>query len=164
MANVGGLLKGTERTIKRFIDSPGGLWYPKSTSDLINFMFSLPEFYDRSDLKIVVRWSSGSTTTTDTITFRARYATATIDSGALRGASLTALDTTIVADSPTATADSIMHTAAGIINPGNMDSEKVLLIALDVSAVSGIVLGPAKASRVAVHGIQLEFAPKLTTS
>ena len=164
MANIGGVLRGTERTIKRFVAVTDRKWYPKSTSDRYDFLFYLPEFYDRSDLKVRVLWSSGSATAADTITFRGRYATAAIDSGQLATATLTAFDTTISADSPTATADSIMRSPAGVINPGNIDSEKFVLISLDVSAVSGINLGPAQSDRIAVYGIELEYAPKLVTS
>ena len=88
----------------------------------------------KSPIDFRVHWSSASTTTTDTITWKILYKALTVDSTAL-AAPTTALSTAIAADTNVAGANAMQKTAWGTLN-GNLlahDSYAILIVECDAA-------------------------------
>lgn len=161
---IGGHVVGSGKTIKRYVPMQQLIgeasWRPKSTSSFVQFLMKFPDIWHRSDLRISVLWQTANSTTTNTITFRARYAAVTMNSssgGALKDPTLSALDTTISADTVIA-ADIGHESPQGAINPGTPDPEKLYLFQIDVSA-SDLTLGSASSDNVQLLGVFFEYVP-----
>ena len=134
------------------------MWQPRATTETVTYLWHQPKYDVASALNIRVLWSTNNTTTTNSITPRILYARLTEDTTAVAIGS-TALDTVIAADNPTATAHSLMKSAAGVLAAGTVTDGQLLLLALNINAVSGITLGAGNSDNVNVYGVILEFVP-----
>lgn len=105
-----------------------------------------------STVNLYVVWSNNTTITTNTATWRLRYAAVTPETDAIT-ASVAALDTAITSDAALATADVVQRTPAGVINAGNFLEGDWLKLRLDLSSVSGFALGT---DIVRWHGVEVE--------
>lgn len=150
---------GSPRLRKTRLEIPGGgTWGPGSTTDTMRWVTRLDDLWPGSEIQVRVIWSTLSTTTTDSVTWRVRYANVTYDSGALAGATLSALDSTISADNAVGTASAVLKSPIGRIYPKNVSPDKEVMFELNASAVSGIDLGEGQADNVQVYGIELAYA------
>lgn len=135
-----------------------GTWQPISTTETIRWIVKLRDMHPRSFVNIKVHWSTKSTTLADTVTWRVRYASITENTEALKDVTVSALDTTIAADNAVATANAVLVTSKGLINPGNVSPNEPLLLELNAQTLSGIVLGDAnQVDDVHVYGIEIEY-------
>lgn len=134
-------------------------WRPLSLSTFIYTWQDLPDLYVRSGVKFRVIWSTDSSTAADTVTWRVRYRTMTIDSTDLvtTGTTFSALDTTIVADNAVTTANAYRRTAAGVLAPGRLVAGEHYCFEVGVTAASGITLDTTDAN-VQFFGLELEYA------
>lgn len=103
-------------------------------------------------IKISVLWSTNSTTTTQTATWKILYKRLALGDGL--AAAATDLNTTITADSVLGTAYGLNETAQGVITAGTLSRGDVLHLLAELDAVSG--LNPA-VSGVYFHGIYIEY-------
>ena len=142
--------------IGRFNGAPRGPWQPASTGETVSFVWYQPKYDVASALNVRVHWSTANTTASNSVTFRVRYGTLTIDTTAA-ALGTTALDTVIVADNPTTTAHSYMRTAAGVLAAGTVTDGQAIVLALNANAASGITLGAGASDNVNVYGVELEY-------
>lgn len=163
-------LPGVRDTRKYFIgaerfagvDGPAG-WQPEKTFTTANNMMiralvQLDDVWPKADLKFRVVWSTDSTTTTDGVTWRVRIAKAVVDTTALDGITLTALDTTITEDFAIGTANVPLKTAAGLKIGGILaDPTDFLFVAVDCNAVTGLSLDEFTGARVTFLGLEIEY-------
>ena len=111
---------------------------PDAAGDMIGLTFNVPYDCDvESGIDFAVQWSSTSTTTTDTATFKVEYTKHTIDTTAL-ATGATALSTVIAADTNVAGASAIQQTAWGTINGGTLTNGDFLALNVECDAVSGM--------------------------
>lgn len=103
-------------------------------------------------LKVSVAWSTSSTTTSQTATWKVLYSA--IAAGEALAVAGTALDTAIVADSVTSVAYALQETPQGIIVSNTLSRSDMLHILVELDAVSG--LNPAS-DTVFLHGVYLEY-------
>ena len=103
-------------------------------------------------IKISVLWSTNSTTTTQTATWKILYKRLALGDGL--AAAATDLDTTITADSVLGTAYGLNETPQGVITAGTLTRGDTLHLLAELDAVSG--LNPA-VSGVYFHGIYVEY-------
>lgn len=162
---VGGNVAGGGSTREKLLWLPvsassegGATWLPTTTTDTIRWVTPLPNLWPGSEVKVKVIWSTGSSTTSDTVTWRVRYADVAFDSGALAGVTLSALDTTIDADNAFSTANAILRSPTGRINPAGISPDNFVLFELNANATSGIDLGGGP-DNVQVYGLEVLYAP-----
>ena len=103
-------------------------------------------------IKISVLWSTNSTTTTQTATWKILYKRLALGDGL--AAAATDLNTTITADSVLGTAYGLNETPQGVITSGTLSRGDILHLLAELDAVSG--LNPA-VSGVYFHGIYIEY-------
>src|SRR3990167_8834945 len=144
------------------VDGPSG-WQPDLTFTTANnlhvrALVQLDDIWPGGDLKFRVVWTTSSTTTTQTATWRVRIAKAVVDTTALDGITLTAMDTAIAADAAVGTANVPLKTAAGLKIGGILaDPTAFLVVAVDLNAVSGLSLDALTGDRVTFLGVEIEF-------
>lgn len=103
--------------------------------DGVAFAWPIPFDLDIDyEVEFRVHWSSGSTTTTDTIEWIVKYKELTVDSTAIDAPS-TALNTVIATDTNVAGVNAWQATAWGKINGGTLTNGRILL--LDVACTDG---------------------------
>lgn len=124
-----------------------------STGQTFDTLANLPNMSSSATINLYVLWSTDSTTTTQTATWRLRYAAVTPETDATT-ASVAVLTSAIAADTVTATANMLQRTAAGVIDPNNVLEGDWLKLRLDCSAVSGLALAT---DVVNFHGVEIEF-------
>lgn len=103
-------------------------------------------------IKISILWSTTSTTTTQTATWKILYNKKALGQGL--AAAATALDTAVAADSVLSTAYGLNETPQGVINAGTFSRGDIVHLLAELDAVSG--LNPA-VSGVYFHGIYFEY-------
>lgn len=112
-----------------------------AAGDLVTLMWPIPYDCDvQSNIDVAVLWSSDQTTTTDTFTWKVLYKELTVDTTAV-DIPATALDTAITADTNIGTANALQQTPWGTINGGTLTNGNVLLLHVELDAVSGATLG-----------------------
>ena len=120
------------------------------TGDSVGILYPVPYDMDvQSALDFAVVWTSDTSTSTETVTWKVLYTELTIDSEAIE-VGATALDTAIAADAQAGTAQAIQQTAWGTLNGGTLTAGNWLALDVSYSAESGI-----DASSDAVHGLYL---------
>jgi len=163
-------LPGVRNYRRRFISAnefaggePGG-WKPDAVFTtannlMIKALVSLDDVWPSADLLPRVVWSTSSTTTTQTATWRVRLAKVPISGTvAPNSATLTALDTTLTASAALATADVPIQTAQGRKIGGILaDPTDLLLIAVDLNAISGLSANQFTGDNITFLGIILEY-------
>ena len=119
----------------------------------------IDEMWPGADLLPRVVWTTSSTTTTQTATWRVRLAKVPLGGTvAPNGATLTALDTTLAASAAIATASVPIQTAQGRKLGGILaDPTDLLLVVVDLNAVSGLSLNALTGDGVTFLGIILEY-------
>ena len=152
------------RPVKEFIPISqfgvgANFWAPNSTTEAVSCVYVNDKLDVGSYIKLRVLWSSGSSTTTDTATFKILYTPVTIETDALPGLPSTALDTAITADACSATANILKYSPQGIINGGTVTDSDALVLLLNVNAVSGLTLDGTAAGGVVVYGVEIEYNP-----
>ena len=159
--NLGGVIPGVDGVKKVFIPAAafGGVaantWRPLSTSSYIHTWIPLFDLYPGSDVEVYVHWTTSSTTTTDTCTWIVNYRSTTADTDAAT-ADFTALDTAISADAAGSTANAVMRTGAGRIDPRNLQADELHAFQVGVSATSGLTLGDT--DNVNFVGLELRYS------
>jgi hypothetical protein len=112
-----------------------------AAGDLVVIMWPIPYDCDvKSDVDFAVQWSSDQATLTDTFTWKVLYKEITVDTTAI-DIPATALDTTITADTNVAGVHALQQTPYGTINGGTLTNGRVLLVHVELDAVSGATLG-----------------------
>ena len=118
--------------------------------DMVGVMWPIPYDCDvKSKIEFAVQWSSDQTTTTDTFTWKILYTEATVDTTAI-DIPATVLSTAIAADANVAGVHALQQTPYGILNGGTLTNGRVLLLSVELDAVSGATLGSD-----VVHGFNL---------
>lgn len=162
IGNVTGVTPLTSREARKFIHASefGGVaansWRPENTSVFIYRRLNLPDMFPRSGMKIYVHWSTSNTGTSNTVTWRVRYNSATPESTDSVNGTFSALDTTIAADSPVGTANAFRRTAAGVLAPGRLVPDDFFAFEVGVTATSGITLGDT--DNVQFFALELRYA------
>lgn len=162
-------LPGVRNTRKKIIRSqefagvgPSG-WQPEATFTTANAMYvnalvSLDDIWPKADMLFRVLWSTSSTTTTNTATWRVRIAKAALDTTALDGITLTALDTAITSDAAISTANAPLMTPQGKKIGGILaDPTDLLMVTVDLNSVSGFSLDEFTGDRVTFLGVEIEY-------
>jgi len=124
-----------------------------SAAQSFSALVNLPIISAGSQINLYVLWSTESTTTTDSVTWRLRYAAITPETDATT-ASVAALDTAIVADTANGTANVLQRTPAGIVQPGSVLEGDLLKLTLDAPTVVGLTLA---GTVVNFHAVEIEF-------
>lgn len=132
-----------------------GMWTQRitATSQTFDALVPLNDGSSSMNMNVYVVWSTGSSTTTDDVTFRIRYAALSPETD-LTTATVAVLDTAIAADTASGTANTLKRTAAGVINAGNYLEADALKLRLDVTAVTGLTLA---GTVVNVHWVEVEY-------
>lgn len=126
----------------------------EAAGDDFHWLWMPPSNLDTSaPVKVSAIWTSNSTTTTQTATWKVLYGQDTFNSGAMAAAA-TALDTAIAADNCLGTAYVLQQSPEGLIGPGDIDPAKMMHILCELDAVSG--LNPAS-DVVFLVGIMIEY-------
>ena len=124
-----------------------------STGQTYDALVNLPILSASSHINVYVLWSTDSTTTSNTATWRLRYAAVTPETDATT-ATVAVLTTAIAADAASATANTLQRTAAGVIDAGNVLEGDMLKLRLDIASVVGFALAT---DVVNLHSVELEF-------
>jgi len=125
---------------------------PDDAGDMVGLAFNVPYDCDvKSGIDFAVQWSSSSTTTTHTATFKVEYTRHTIDSTAL-ATGATALSTVIAADTNVAGAHAIQQSEFGTINGGTLTNGDFLALNVELDAVSGLA-----ATTVAMYNLVIRY-------
>ncbi len=103
-------------------------------------------------VKFSVLWSTNSTTTTQTATWKVLYNEGGV--GEALAAAASSPDTTITADSVLGTAYMLNETSQAVINSGTFDRNDVIHVLAELDDVSGLV--PSSAV-VILHGMYFEY-------
>ena len=112
-----------------------------AAGDLITVMWPIPYDCDvKSKVEFAVGRSSNQATTTDTFTWKVLYKELTVNSTAI-DVPATALSTAIAAHANVAGVHAIQETPYGILNGGTLTNGRVLLLHVELDAVSGASLG-----------------------
>ena len=112
-----------------------------AAGDLVVLTWPIPYDCDvRSDIEFSVGWASDQATTTDTFTWKVLYKELTVNTTAI-DIPATALDTAIAADANVAGVHALQESPYGIINGGTLTNGRVLLLHVELDAVSGASLG-----------------------
>lgn len=135
----------------------GNSWTPISTTETVQCLYLNDKIDKGSDINFRVLWSTGSSTTTDTATWRILYTKVTLESTALPGAAATALDTAIVADAASSTANVLKATAQGTIDGETITDGDALVLSLNLNAVSGLTLDGTSAEGATAYGVEIEY-------
>lgn len=165
---VGGNLRGASTAtrklflpVNRAMGFQDTAWYPAKTTTLpLRFLTTLPDLAPGSDVKVRPIWSTASITTTQTATWRVRQFQATFGSTALGNVTLVAASSAAEASAAVATANAVQKGSAATFYPGVISNEKLVMFAVDASAVSGLTLGEDHANNVCLYGIEIEYAPQ----
>ncbi len=149
-------------TIREFIPISqfgvaGNSWTPISTDETVQAVYMNDRLDKGSAIGLRVLWSTGSSTTTDSATFRILYTPVTIETDALPGIASTALGTAITADVASATADVLKYSPQGVIAAETITDGDALVLALNVNATSGLALDGIAAENVVVYGVEIEY-------
>ena len=125
-----------------------------AAGDDIHTLLPLPNnICVKCPIKLSVLWSTTSSTTSQTATWKVLYnETAT---GSLLDTAATALDTPITADSVEDVALDLNETAQGVISANTLDRGDILHILVEIDAVSGLNL---TTSATYFHGMYLEYS------
>ena len=120
--------------------------------------FTVPDdMHVGSACNVVVVWGSDNTTTTNTATWAVTYTSLAASTAV--GDPTTALNTTITSSAITAGAWSRITTAEGIVNAASWTNGDLLLLKVQLSAVSGLTvpLSGANADNVVLYGVELRY-------
>lgn len=128
-----------------------------TNGDAIHLTYPIPDNMCVScPTKISAVWSTSSTTTSQTATWRALYSATALGEGWTAPA--TALDTPITADAVDDTAYGLNESPQGTINGSILERGDTLDIMMQISSASG--LNPAS-DIVEFHGIYIEYTREL---
>lgn len=127
-------------------------------SDRVNLFYQVPSnaCVGTCPIKISVLWSTSSSTTSQTATWRVLYSAKAI--GEALAAGSTTLDTAITADSVLGTAYMLNESPQGVIAANTLSRSDILNIVLDLASVSGLNPG---SDTVLIHGIYIEYTREL---
>lgn len=124
--------------------------YVNDTADSVGILYPIPYDMDvKSPMDFAIMWTSNTSTSTETVTWKVLYTELTMNSEAIE-AGASALDTVIAADAQAGTAQAIQQTAWGTLNGGTLTHGNVLALDVSYSAESGIDAASDK-----VHGLYL---------
>jgi len=135
----------------------GGQWVPTSTTETITLLYMNDKLDKGSAINFRVLWSSGSSTITDTATFRILVDAITPETDALPGVPTGTLSTAIAADACSATANILKFSPQGILDGETIADGDALVLALNVNAVSGLSLDGTAGEQIVVHGVEIEY-------
>lgn len=129
-----------------------------TAGDTIRHYFRVPVDFDSSQPTYVrVHWTSGSSTTADTITWKVFRKARTQNVEALTATIDTALDTAIPQDTvPVATAFAVCVTSSGKINAGSITPTDVQELALEMDAKAA-----GLSEDIFALGVELLYVPLL---
>lgn len=112
-----------------------------AAGDLTALMWPIPWDCDvESAINFAVQWSSDQVTLTDTFTWKVEYRELTLNTTGV-DIPATALDTVVAADTNVAGVHAIQQTAYGILNGGTLTNDNVLVLNVELDAVTGATLG-----------------------
>ena len=134
----------------------GNSWEPTSITEVVQCLYVNDKLDKGSAIKFRVLWSSGSSTTTDSATFKILYSKITAESTTLTGLAATALDTAIAADTVVG-ANLLQYSPSGTIAASTITDGDSLILGLSVSALSGLSLDGTAAKQVVVYGVEIEY-------
>lgn len=125
----------------------------EAAGDDAHVLFPLPDNACVScPIKVSILWSTTSTTTTQTATWKVLYNEEAVGEAVTTAA--TALDTAITADSVLGTTRALNETPQGVISANTLDRGDILHILCELDAVSG--LNPAT-TETNFHGMFIEY-------
>ena len=129
-----------------------------ATGDTVRTMLAWPSLMDiGTRLLMRVLWTSDSTTTTDTVTWLAKYRYLSLNNDVLSGTVATELDTPITVDTyGSGTAYRLCATPWGEIDPGNIQASDPVQLEIEMDAKSG-------PTNVYFIGVQFAFVPSIST-
>lgn len=112
-----------------------------AAGDLVVVQWPIPYDCDvKSPIDFAVQWSSDQADLTDTFTWKVLYKELTVNTTAI-DIPATALSTAIVADTNVAGVHALQQTEYGTLNGGTLTNGRVLLLHVELDAVSGPTLG-----------------------